>query len=226
MKISPDNSHSLITRLLAGMLLVLALPINAAESLPPDIRTDTLSRLEPVNPENLDDYGKQIYDRVVGLDNPGPVYGPAMFSVHMPRVADGMDLINQYLRYDSDIGRPLIETAILVAAREMDQQYEWAAHEALALAEDVPQAHIDVIKYHQSTDSLPPKPSLIVRYGREIFREHKLSSETWAEAVSLFGQQGALEIAAIMADYAMAAVILHAIDQHIPEDRPLRMPIE
>jgi 4-carboxymuconolactone decarboxylase len=137
-----------------------------------------------------------------------------------------MDLINQYLRYDSEIGRPLIEFAILVAARELDQQYEWAAHEALALAENVPQAHIDVIKYHQSTDLLPEKESLIVRYGREIFREHKLSADTWAEAVTLFEQQGALEIAAIMADYAMAAIILHAIDQQIPDNRPHRMPIE
>jgi len=51
-----------------------------------------------------------------------------------------------------------------------------------------------------------------------------VSSATWAEAVSLFGQQGALEIAAIMGDYAMAAVILNAIDQHIPADRPARMP--
>ncbi len=197
-----------------------------AQDLPADIREETLSRLTPVNPAELDDYGREIYDRVVGLGNEGPVYGPAMFSVHMPRVADGMDLINKYLRYDSLIGRPLIEYAILVAARELDQQYEWAAHEALALQENVPQDYIDVIKHHRSTDGLPAKESLIVRYGRELFREHKLRSETWAEAVSLFGQQGALEIAAIMGDYAMAAIILHAIDQHIPADRPHRMPIE
>ena len=191
--------------------------VSAQDALPSDIREETLSRLSPANPSDMDDYGKAIYDRVVGLDNPGPIYGPAAFSVHMPRVADGMDLINQYLRYDSEIGRPLIEFAILVAARELDQQYEWAAHEALALAENVPQAHIDVIKYHQSTDLLPEKESLIVRYGREIFREHKLSADTWAEAVTLFEQQGALEI---------AAIILHAIDQQIPDNRPHRMPIE
>src|SRR5210317_1341667 len=86
--------------------------------LPDDVRSDTLSRLPPVNPDELDDYGKRVYDKVVGLDNTGPVYGPAAFSVHMPLVAEGMDLINQYLRYESLIGRANIETAILVAARE------------------------------------------------------------------------------------------------------------
>ena len=73
-------------------------------------------------------------------------------------------------------------------------------------------------------DGLAPEYSLIIRSGREIFRDHQLSAATWAEAVSLFGQQGALEIGAIMADYAMAAVILHAIDQHIPPERTARMP--
>jgi len=194
--------------------------------LPDDVRSDTLSRLPPVNPDELDDYGKRVYDKVVGLDNTGLVYGPAAFSVHMPLVAEGMDLINQYLRYESLIGRANIETAILVAAREFDQQYEWAAHEPLALAEGVPQSTIDIIKNHGDPAGLPAAPDLIIRYGRELLRKHRLSAETWAEAVSLFGQQGALEISAIMADYAMAAIILTAIDQHIPADRPARMPIE
>ena len=211
---------------LLGLFLLASGQLSAQETLPDDVRSDTLSRLSPVNPDELDDYGKRIYDKVVGLDNPGPIYGPAAFSVHMPLVAEGMDLINQYLRYESIIGRANIETAILVAAREFDQQYEWAAHEPLALAEDVPQSTIDVIKYNQDVEGLPQEVSLIIRYGREILRDHRLSAETWAEAVSLFGQQGALELSAIMADYAMAAIILTAIDQHIPADRPARMPIE
>ncbi len=221
----PKHLRSLSLLLINGLLLTSA-ALAQVDNLPPDVREDTLSRLSPADPTTMNEYGRDIYDRVVGLNNPGPIYGPAMFSVHMPRVADGMDLINKYLRYDSIIGRPLIELAILVAARELDQQYEWAAHEALALAEDVPQAHIDVIKHHLDTDSLPASESLIIRYGREIFRNHTLSAGTWAEAVSLFGQQGALEIAAIMGDYAMAAIILTAIDQHIPADRPHRMPIQ
>lgn len=125
---------------LLGLFLLASGQLSAQETLPDDVRSDTLSRLSPVNPDELDDYGKRIYDKVVGLDNPGPIYGPAAFSVHMPLVAEGMDLINQYLRYESIIGRANIETAILVAAREFDQQYEWAAHEPLALAEDVPQS--------------------------------------------------------------------------------------
>lgn len=217
---------NLILSPVVGILLALTIPVFAQDTLPPDVRADTLSRLPPVNRDDLDDYGKSVYDRVVGRYNAGPITGPAAFSTHMPRVADGMDLINQYLRVDSAIGRDNIETAILVAARAFDQQYEWASHAPAALSAGASQATVDAIKYHRNTEGLPAKASLIIRYGRELFEENHLSSATWAEAVSLFGQQGALEIAAIMGDYAMAALILNAIDQHIPADRTERMPIE
>lgn len=197
-----------------------------SENLPPDVRPDTLSRLTPVTRGDLDEYGKAVWDRVLGADNTGPFYGPTGFYFHMPRVADGMDLINNYLRYESTIGRALTETAILVLAREMNSQYEWASHDPLARNEGVPAEVIDTIAHNRPVDGLPQEYSLVIRYGREIFREHQLSAATWAEAVSLFGQQGALEISAIMADYAMAAVILHAIDQHIPPDRTARLPVE
>jgi 4-carboxymuconolactone decarboxylase len=105
----------------------------------------------------------------------------------------------------------------------MDQQYEWAAHEPAALNEGVSQAIVDAIKYFRDTNSLPRESSLIIRYVRELFNDHSLSATTWAEAVLLFGQQGAVEIAAIMGDYAM---ILNAIDQRIPGERPAPMPIQ
>jgi hypothetical protein len=47
-------------------------------------------------------------------------------------------------------------------------------------------------------------------------RDHHLSATTWAEAETRFTRQGALEIAAIMGDYALAAMLLHAVDQRLP----------
>lgn len=219
-----DTTKGHCLNMLPAILLALAANTFAQESLPPDVRPDTLSRLTPVTRGDLDDYGREVWDRVLGRDNTGPFYGPTGFYFHMPAVADGMDLINNYLRYESVIGRALIEVAICVLAREFDSQYEWASHAPTALNEGVPQEVIDTIAYNRPADGLAPEYSLVIRYGREIFRDHRLSPETWAEAVSLFGQQGALEIGAIMADYAMAAVILHAIDQHIPPERTARLP--
>ena len=52
------------------------------------------------------------------------------------------------------------------------------------------------------------KDATVIRLGRALFRDHKVSSELWAKTVELFGRQGAVEIVATMGDYAMAG--LHA----------------
>ena len=48
----------------------------------------------------------------------------------------------------------------------------------------------------------------MIRLGRAIFRDHKVSPEIWAQMEKLFGRQGAVELTMVMADYAMAGFIL------------------
>jgi 4-carboxymuconolactone decarboxylase len=193
-----------------------------AQVLPTDIDPQSLSRVPPVKRSDMNAEGQAIYDKVAGANRTAPMQGPGGVSLHMPKVAQAMDILNQYLRYDSIIGRRYIEVAILVAAREFDQQYEWTFHEQTALKEGAPQPTVDAIKYHGSLAALDAKDALIIRYGREILRDHHLSAATWAEAEARFTRQGALEIAAIMGDYLLAAVLLHAVDQRLPADvKPL-----
>ena len=203
--------------------------VYAADSeltLPGDIDPISLSRLPVIQRKDMDEDGKRIYDMLAGDDGKAPLMGPGGVSLHSPKVAEAMHMLNQYLRYNSIIGRRYTEVVILVAARVFDQGYEWAAHEPIALDEGAPQAVIDTIKYNREVKGLSEQESLIIRYGREIFRQHSLSPELFAEAVELFGQKGAFEIAAIMGDYVMAGVMLHAVDQHIPADRKARLSVD
>jgi hypothetical protein len=69
------------------------------------------------------------------------------------------------------------------------------------------------------------KSATVVLMGRQLFRgNHQLSSELWAKAVRLFNTQGALEITIVMGDYAMAAVMLNAVNQQLPAGRPSLLP--
>lgn len=207
--------------LTTAALLIVGAPA-MAQSLPSDIDPNTLSRVPEVKRSSMKAEDQAIYDKVAGANRTTPMLGPGGVSLHMPKVAQAMDILNQYLRYDSVIGRRYIEVAILVSAREFDQQYEWTFHEQAALKEGAPQATVDAIKHNGPVTALDAKDAVIIRYGREILREHRLSSATWAEAEAQFTQQGALEIAAIMGDYLLAAVLLHAVDQRLPPDtKPL-----
>jgi len=193
-------------------------------SLPADIDPVSLSRLPVVKRETLDAEGQRVYDLVVGRDRATPLLGPGGISMYSPGVAEPMHHLNTYLRGEGVIGPAYTEVAILVAAWEFEQAYEWSAHEPAARRFGVADSVIDAIKYDGGVAGLPAKDSTIIRFGREILREHTLSSSTWAEAVEHFGQQGALEIAAVMGDYVMAGVMLHAVDQRIPPEREDLLP--
>jgi len=63
--------------------------------------------------------------------------------------------------------------AILVIAREMQSQFEWTMHEPVAREVGLEPAAIEVVKYNKSPQDLKERDALIIRFGRELVREHK-----------------------------------------------------
>jgi 4-carboxymuconolactone decarboxylase len=216
--------HSRLSFTIALMSLVVGGGVSAEDALPGDIDPASLSRLPVVERAGLDAEGQRVYDIVVGTGRTTPLLGPGGISLYSPGVAEPMHHLNTYLRQRGVLGPALTEVAILVAAWEIEQAYEWAAHEPAARRFGVPEAVIDAIKYDRDVAGLPDKESTIIRFGREILRDHRLSSATWAEAVGHFGQQGALEIGAVIGDYVLAGIMLHAVDQRLPPDREDTLP--
>jgi 4-carboxymuconolactone decarboxylase len=131
------------------------------------------------------------------------------------RPAESIYALNQYLR-KTVAGARHFELAALIAAREFDQQYEWSAHQPAAIRAGAEQSIVDAIKFNRSLNGVPEKDAALIRLGRAIFRDHKVSSEVWAQMQRLFGRQGAVQLTMVMADYAMVGFVLTAVDQQLP----------
>lgn len=222
----PTMRNTILVSLIAGFSL--ARPALAQQEarmpLPPDVDPVTLTRLPQLTRQDLDKQGKAVYDRIVGRDKPAPKTGPVAVSLYSPKIAQAFSDLNGYLRYNGKLSKRQTEAAILVATREIRQQYEYSAHEPAALRFGVPQAVVDTIKYDRDPVGLDPDYALIIRLGRQLMREHKLDSDLFASAVERFGRQGTVELVTVMGDYVMVGMVLTAIDQHLPQDRPARLP--
>jgi len=199
----------------------------AATALPEDVLAESLSRLPLRTREEMDDHGQRLYDAVVGPQSRTLVglQGPSGISLHAPRLGELQRAVNQYLRFDTALGRRLTELAILVAAREMDSQFEWTAHEPAGLIEGLEQTIIDVVKCRRPVSGLPAKEAAIVGLGREVFRRRKVQPQTFARAVKLFGRQGVVELVALMGNYAATALMFRAVDQQLHPGRKPLLPI-
>jgi 4-carboxymuconolactone decarboxylase len=194
--------------------------------LPADIDPQSFSRLPLIKRADLDPDGQRIYDMLAG--GPGKTVGatgPAAISLYSPKVAESIQMLNQYLRFHGILKARDFEVAILVVAREFDQQYEWSGHEMGARAAKVPQPLIDAIKYNKSEVGVySERDVLLVKFASQLLHQHKLDSDVYAKAVETFGKQGTLELATIIGDYAMAAMMLNATDQHLPPGREQLLP--
>ena len=190
-------------------------------TLPDDVHPESLSRLPPVEREQMDQHGQTFYDTVTGPQSRTLVglRGPSGIWLHSPELGARVRAVNQYLRFHTELDRRLTELAILVTARELDNQFEWTAHEPAALKEGLAAEIIEVVKRRQPVDGLPAKEALIVSFGREVFRDRKVRSETFARALDAFGPRGVVNLAALMGEYAMTAVILNAVDQQLRPDQ-------
>lgn len=205
------------------VLTVVAVTLDGQSARPADIHPESLSRLPPLTRGELDADGQRVWDYLAGVNGTMPKVGPPPVTIYSPKAAEPIQTLNQYLRR-SIVGPRFFELSALVASREFDQQYEWSGHEPAAVRAGLEQSIIDVVKYNRGLTGVPEKEATVIRLGRALFRDHKVSSELWAKTVEHFGRQGAIEVTTIMADYAMVGFLLTAVDQQLPPERAPLLP--
>jgi hypothetical protein len=60
--------------------------------------------------------------------------------------------------------------------------------------------------------------ALIIRYGRELLESPRVADETFEAVRARFGENGLLELTAVMSVYMMNATILRAMDHQVAPD--------
>jgi 4-carboxymuconolactone decarboxylase len=196
--------------------------------MPSDIDPESGFRLPLPKREDLDDAAKKHYDRAV---KPGGrsivgLRGPAGIRLYSPKTLEHAHELNQYLRFEAGFTPALREIAILATAREMDSQFEWAAHEGEALKEGVVPAVIDIIKHRKSTAGLGETEAVVIALGRQIFRDRKVTPDLFARAKALFGPNKLVDLVMLMGNYAATAALLCAFDMQLPPGQKPLLPVD
>ena len=169
-------------------------------SLPPDVNAESRNRLSTSAPD--------------------PAGGPAAAAAAIRGAGTGMNA-----RWESPVGRPLLELAILITAREHDAPFEWSLHEMEAVAVGLGPDVIDVVRHREALSGLGERDAVIIQAGREMYGEHHLTPETYRRAVDLFGEANFVDVVDLMARYAGTAGRLAAFNQHMPPGWPQFLPL-
>ena len=149
-------------------------------------------------------------------DPSGPSYaglhGPAGVRLHSPRLAVLLSPSARYLRREAGIPDRLRELVILATARELDSQFEWAAHEQPARQIGIEPKVIEVVRHGAPVDGLAEADQVTILLCREVLGARRLSSATYARAHELLGTRLLVDLVALLGSYASTAALLCAFD--------------
>ena len=189
-------------------------------SLPPDLDAKSLARLPYVTRQDLGDAGQKLADIFARNGKPSdPITGPLAFASYNVPVANALlDL------HDGAVGKGSLnphvrELAILVACRETNYNLEWNGHEPAAVKAGVDAKAIDAVRTGGALTSLDDADAAVIRFGRELIGDRKMSSATFAKAVQLYGKNGAMDLVAVMSTYAVSGFYAIAVDEHPPSGK-------
>ncbi len=201
--------------------------------IPDDVYMDSLARIPQIQRENLDAVGRQAFDIYV---RPGTGYetglrGPVGMWMNSPVLAEAVFDVRQRVRYGNEKDQRLTELIIISTAREISNQYEYSAHEPLARTAGLEEEIIDIVKYRKPLEGLTgidgfgETEATLIQFTREVVSEEKVSSETFARAMELFGAEGVMDITGLIGYYNFVAMTLKAFDVQRSVGSGLLLPI-
>jgi len=184
---------------------------------PDDIDPESGCRLPLPRRAELSTDSREIYDRLANLTgtNLRGLRGPGGIQLHSPELSRHSRPLNHYLRTEAGLGGRVRELAILVTARELNSQFEWAAHEDEARREGIAPELIDIVRHRRDLDEMDEADAIVIALGREIFGARKVTSETYASALAQFGRRKLVDLVALMGNYAATAALLAAFDMQL-----------
>ncbi len=177
------------------------------------------ARLPYLQRRNLDEAGQKIYDTLPGRSPEGVLRGPLAFAAYNPAVAKALFDLHNAAVTGGTLDAHVRELAILVACRETNYSLEWNAHEPSALKAGVDARTIDIVRRNGALTGVDEKDALVIQFGRQMLHDGKMDSATFAKAVKVFGQRGAMDMVAVMSTYAVSGFFAIAVDEHMPAGR-------
>jgi 4-carboxymuconolactone decarboxylase len=194
----------------------------SAQQLPADLDATSRARLPYVQRKDTDESAKRLFDIFVrGSNAPtDQLGGPLAFAAYNVPVANALlDL------HDGAVGKGTLnahvrELAILVACRATNYTFEWNAHEAAAVRAGVDQKVIDIVRTNGALTGVNDADAAVIRFGRELLNDRKMSSATFAKAKQLYGDKGAMDLVAVMSTYAVSGFYAIAVDEHAAPGQP------
>jgi 4-carboxymuconolactone decarboxylase len=172
-------------------------------------------RMPPIPADKLTDAQKKAIEEFKAARS-ADISGPFVPLLRSPEVMSRARAMGDYLRFKSSLPPRLSEFAILLTARRWTQQYEWNAHQPLALKGGLKSEIVDAIAAGRRPERMAGDEEAVYSVIDELFRNQSVSDATYAHAIAAVGEQGLIDAIAIAGQYTMLAMVLNTARTPLP----------
>ncbi len=172
-------------------------------------------RFPPLEPSAMSPEQKAIWDAIAS----GPrksTGGPFNAWLRSPALADRLQKVGEYVRFQSSLPKRLNEFAILVAGRYWDTPFEWDYHYPLALQAGVPAGVLADLAEGREPAGMSEGEALVYGFSTELRRDRNVSDATYAKALAQFGERGVLDLVAVAGYYDLVCMTLNVAEVPVP----------
>ena len=151
----------------------------------------------------------------------GATRGPFLIWLRSPELAEKVDALGAYCRFDASINERLRELSLLIAARHFDAQYSWNAHHKKAIAAGVSAESIKELANNEVPHFAHADEQLLYSFATQILRDHFVDQETFDAAHAEWGEAGLVDIIGCLGNFSMLAMLLNTFQVDLkPGDEP------
>jgi 4-carboxymuconolactone decarboxylase len=149
------------------------------------------------------------------------IRGPFIAFLHAPAFGDLAQRLGAHCRYRTALPPRLSELAILCTGKFWRAQFEWNAHEPMAIEAGVLPRTVRDIKAGRAPAAAPKDERAIYDLVRELYRTRRVSDRTYKRVHAVLGDGGTVELIGILGYYAMISMTLNVFQLLPPADADL-----
>jgi len=146
------------------------------------------------------------------------VFGPFAVLLRSPEVLLRTASMGDYLRYRTVLPPALNELAILLTARRWSQPYEWHVHQPAALQAGLSADIVAAVAEGRRPDRMADDEAIVHDFCAELLHDETVSDATYARAAGRLGEQGVVDMVAVVGYYTLLSMVMNTARTAVPND--------
>jgi 4-carboxymuconolactone decarboxylase len=196
-------------------VLALAAGATAQAPAPADLHLRG-DRFKPLTAGELTPEQKTLVEHLLSGER-GTLNGPFNVLLRSPEMGDRAQMLGAYIRFHTTVPTKLNEFAILITARALNVQYEWAAHHKNALQAGLSPTIIDAVAVGKRPPSMQQDEEVIYNFTSELVNTKQVSNSAFRAAVDRFGERTVVDLIGTIGYYHFVSMLLNVDRYPMPE---------